>query len=88
MKLVLGFLSLMWASQLLADSRHACTDQALPLTSEEDLVLALQCWYPDSRILRLVNREQDLYLVRLLHENGIEDVLFHLSTGMPVIIEE
>ncbi len=67
---------------------QSCTSQPLPLDKEEDLVRAVQCQFPEGRILRIVAKDEQYYWVRLLQDSGIEDILFDIATGDPVEPEE
>lgn len=74
-----GFFSGLAAETLAA---HPCSQQPLPLSSEAELLQAVQCHYPDARILRMqAQSDGQHYLVRLLVDGQVMDLRYHLPSG-------
>lgn len=68
-----------------AQDVHPCTEQLLPLTTEDQLLQVIYCEYPKAKLLRFELVESDdgevTYHVRLLDGERIQVLVYRLADG-------
>ncbi|MBU2862908.1 hypothetical protein QWZ13_09760 [Reinekea marina] len=91
-KMILGVFLSMWVSWVAASDdwpdTHPCTHEPIPLTSENQVVAAVECIY-QGRVAKVTKKTGSnpswYYQLRVLDSGGrIKEVDIHPQTGLPI----
>ncbi|WP_119395475.1 hypothetical protein [Salinibius halmophilus] len=70
---------------VLAKDKHPCTEEPLPLATEDQLLQVVFCEYPNAKVLRFELDENEagepIYHVRLLEGEKIHVLVYQLANG-------